>query len=185
RDRGDLGDLRAVANLLREPSELFDDRPHGLLDAALQRDRVRARGDVLEAFVVDRFGEHRRGGRAVAGRVARLRRDLLDHLRAHVLVGVLELDLLGDRDAVLRDGGRAEALLEDHVTSARAEGDLDGARELFDATTDGVPSVVLEGDFLGTHADTLPEGLVLVCGWTRKDPTRSFSRSPRERRPRS
>ena len=38
-----------------------------------------------------------------------LRGDLLHHLRAHVLELVLELDLLGDGDAVLGDGRRAEA----------------------------------------------------------------------------
>jgi hypothetical protein len=44
------------------------------------------------------------GGGAVARDVGGLGGDLLDHLGAHVLVGVVELDLLGDGDAVLGDG---------------------------------------------------------------------------------
>ena len=59
-----------------------------------------------------------------------LRGDLLHELGAHVLVGVLELDLLGDGDAVLGDGRAAEGLLDDDVAAARAERDLDGAGEL-------------------------------------------------------
>jgi hypothetical protein len=58
----------------------------------------------FEALFVDGFGEDRRGRRAVAGDVGGLAGDLLHELGAHVLVLVLELDLLGDRDAVLGDG---------------------------------------------------------------------------------
>jgi hypothetical protein len=66
---------------------------------------------LLQALDVDRLGEHGRGGGAVAGHVGGLGGDLLDHLRAHVLVLVLELDLLGDGDAVLGDGRGAPGLL--------------------------------------------------------------------------
>ena len=38
--------------------------------------------------------------------------DFLDHLRAHVLELVLELDLLGDGNAVLGDRGGTEGLVE-------------------------------------------------------------------------
>ena len=49
-----------------------------------------------------------------------LLRDFLHHLRAHVLELVFELDLLGDRDAVLGDGRGAERLVEDDVAALRA-----------------------------------------------------------------
>ena len=42
---------------------------------------------------IDRLGQHRRGRGAVAGDVGGLRGDFLDHLRAHVLERILELDL--------------------------------------------------------------------------------------------
>ena len=72
--------------------------------------RVHAGGDGLEALAHDGLGQHagRRG--AVAGHVVGLLRRLAHHLRAHVLELVLELDLLGDGDAVL---GRARARRSD------------------------------------------------------------------------
>ena len=88
---------------LGELLQLGDDGRDGLVDAALEVHRVVARGDELEALAVDRLGEHGGGGGAVAGDVGGLGGDLLDHLRAHVLELVLELDLLGDGDAVLGD----------------------------------------------------------------------------------
>jgi hypothetical protein len=121
------------------------------VDAALDLHRVVPGRDQLEAFGVDRLGEHGGGGGAVAGLVGGLGRDLLHHLRAHVLELVLELDLLGDGDAVLGDRGRAPRLLDDHVAAARAEGDLDGVGEDVDAPTDGGAGALVENDVLGAH----------------------------------
>ena len=66
-------------------------------------------------------GEHGGGGGSVTGLVGRFRRDLAHHLRAHVLELVLELDLLGDGDAVLGDAGCPVRLVEHHVATLRAE----------------------------------------------------------------
>ena len=62
-----------------------------------------------------------------------LRGDLAQHLRAHVLELVLELDLLGDGDAVLGDARGAEALVEDDVAALGAERHLDRVGEDVDA----------------------------------------------------
>ena len=105
----------------------------GLVDAALQVHRVHAGGDVLHAFVHDRLGQHGGGGGAVTGDVGGLGSDFLDHLRAHVLELVLQLDFLGDRDAVLGDGGGAEGALEHDVAALGAERDLDRVGEDVDA----------------------------------------------------
>jgi len=75
---------------------------------ALSMPRCRAVGlapavTFLRPSRVDGLGEDGGGGGAVAGDVAGLGGDLTDHLGAHVLEGVLELDLLGDADAVLGD----------------------------------------------------------------------------------
>jgi hypothetical protein len=54
-----------------------------------------------------------------------LRGDLADHLRAHVLELVRELDLLRDAHAVLGDAGCAERLVENDVAALGPERDLD------------------------------------------------------------
>ena len=116
--------------------ELGDDHLDGLLDAALQRHRVGAGGDVLHAFAEDRLREHGRRGGAVTGDVGGLARDLAHHLRAHVLERILQLDFLGHRHAVLGDRRGAELLVEDDVAALGAERDLYRVGELVDAAQD-------------------------------------------------
>src|SRR5215207_9999192 len=113
----------------------------GKIDPALQVHRVHAGGDRLRAFAHDGGGEHRRGRGAVAGDVARLGGDLANHLGTHVLELAGELDLLRDGDAVLGHAGRAEGFVEDDVAALRAEGDLHGIGESFDAAEHAVASV--------------------------------------------
>ena len=67
--------------------------------------RIHFRRDVLHAFGKDRLGVNSRGSGAITGNRRGLAGDLLDHLRAHVFVGIFQLDLLGDGDAVLGDRG--------------------------------------------------------------------------------
>ena len=77
-----------------------------------------------------------------------LRGDFLHHLGAHVLERVLELDLLGDRDAVVGDRRRTEFLVEDDVAALGTEGNLDRVRELVDARLEAVARVDIELDLL-------------------------------------
>src|SRR5690606_15130085 len=63
--------------------------------------------------------------------------------------GVLELDLLGDRDAVVGDGGRAPLLLEHDVATLRAERHAHGVGQLVHAGLEGATSGLVEGDDLG------------------------------------
>ena len=127
---------------------------HGRLDSSRELHGIGACDDVLDALLEDGLSEHGRGRGSVAGDVRRLAGDLLDHLDAHVLVGVLDLDLASDGHAVLGHGGRAEALGDDDVAAARPEGDLDGAGELVDSATQGVARLSVEGDLLGGHYST-------------------------------
>ena len=87
----------------------------------------------LGAFLDDRLGQNGRGGGAIAGHVVGLGRDLADHLRAHVLELILELDVLRDGHAVLGDARCAERLLENNVAAFRAEGDFHGVGQNIDA----------------------------------------------------
>src|SRR6185503_14622508 len=95
------GDLGGRADLLGALLDVGDHSGDGEIDAALEVHRVHAGGNRLGAFLDDRGGQHGRGGGAVAGVVVGLLGDFAHHLRAHVLELVLELNLLGDGDAVL------------------------------------------------------------------------------------
>ena len=116
-DRADLADLIRTGDGARLRLDVFDDDGDGLLDAALEVHRVHAGCDRLHALADDRGGQNGRGGGAVAGLVIGAGRDFADHLRAHVLELVLELDLLGDGDAVLGDARRAIRLVDDDVAA--------------------------------------------------------------------
>ena len=160
-DGGDLRDFVLVLDLLGDLGELVDDGFDGLVDAALERDRVGAGGDVAAGLRQDGLGENGGGGGAVAGDVAGLAGDFPDELGAHVFVGVFELDFLGDRDAVLGDGGGAEFFVEDDVAARRAEGGLDGAGEFLDAAQEGLTRVLRRMELFGCHGSWCYEYLDL------------------------
>jgi len=61
-------------------------------------------------------------------------------------VDVFDVDFFGDGDAVFGDGGRAKALLQDHVRTLGPQRDLDGPGELSNAATNGVASFLIKGD---------------------------------------
>ena len=145
-----------VVDLLGLVLDRLDGELGRALDAALQAHRVGAGRDVAQAFLHDRLGEHRGRRRAVTGDVVGLLRDLLDQLGADLLLGVVELDLLGDRDAVVRDRGGAPLLLEDHVAALRAERDLHGVGELVHAPLERAPCVLIERDDLRCHPFSFP-----------------------------
>src|SRR5205085_4480287 len=122
-----------------------------------------AGGDVLQALADDRLGEHGRGRRAVTGDVVGRRGDLADELRALVLEDVLDLDLAGDRDAVIRDGRRAALLVEHDVPALRAEGHLDRIGEGVDAALQSAPCVLVELQTFVSHVLFSPPGNYAVA----------------------
>ena len=154
RDGGDVGDLVLGLDLGGDREELVGDGLDGLLHAELEAHRRRAGGHVAQALADHGLGEHGRGGGAVTGDVVGLGGDLLGELRAEVLVGVAELDLTGDGDAVVGDGGGAELLVDDDVAATRAERHLDGVGEGVDAALEGAPGVLVERQDLA-HAGVL------------------------------
>ena len=106
----------------------------------------------LRPSLIDGFGENGGGGGAVAGDVAGLAGDFADELGAHVFIGILELDFLGDGDAVLGDGRAAEFLVEDDVASARSEGRLDGSGEFLDAAEQRLTRGFVELELFSCHS---------------------------------
>ena len=155
RDGADLGDLVVGRDLLRARLDVLHRFGDGEIDAALEVHRVHAGGDGLGAFADDRLGEHGGRGGAVSGDVARLGRDLADHLGAHVLELVGKLDLLGDGDAVLGDAGCAVGLLQHHVPALRAEGHPYGIGENVDAAQHLLARIRRKPNFLGGHGFVL------------------------------
>ena len=155
RSREETVATRAMSSLpetlLRLRLQVLDDGLDGPLDAALEPHRVRTGGDVLQALAHDRLCEHRRRRRAVACDVVRRRRDLAHELRTLVLEDVLDLDLASDRDAVIRDGRRAELLVQHDVATLRAKGDLDRVGEDVHAALESAPGILVELQLFVSH----------------------------------
>src|SRR4051812_2709830 len=154
---GDGGDVGLLVDRAGGREELLG---HGLdrgVDALLQGGRGGTRGDVLQALAYQRLGEHGGGGGAVTRDVVGLGRHLLHQLGAEVLVRVLDLDLAGDGDAVVGDGGSAELLVDDDVAALGADRHLDRVGKLVDAALEGATGVLVELQDL-RHGSVSPLG---------------------------
>ena len=149
RDGGDLGDLLLGLGLFGLTVDGAHRGLDGGLDAPLERHRVGPGGHVAQALVDHGPGEDGGRGGAVTGDVVGLLGHLLDQLGADLLEGVLEVDLLGDGDAVVRDRRRAPLLVEHHVAALGAEGDPHGVRQLVHAGLEPTAGLGVEGDDLG------------------------------------
>src|SRR5581483_6498366 len=128
-----------------------DDVIDGLLDAALQRQRVRARRDVLQALANDRLSHHSRGRGAIPRDVVGGSRHFAHELCALVLEDVLDLDLTRDRHTVVGDRRRAELLVEDDIAALGAERYLDGVSHRVDALFERLAGLRLVLEFLVCH----------------------------------
>ncbi|MNO90146.1 hypothetical protein D3C76_816470 [compost metagenome] len=60
------------------------------------------------------MGQHRRGTGAIPYRVAGALGGLAQHLRAQVFHGILQVNALGNRHAVIADSGIAPFILDQH-----------------------------------------------------------------------
>ena len=138
-----------VSTVLGLVGQRLGHRGDGLLDAALERDRVRAGGDVAQPFADQRLGQHGRRRRAVAGHVVGLLGDLLDQFGAELLVRVVELDLLGDAHPVVGDRGHAPLRVQHDVAALRAERHLHRVGEDVHAALQAATGLFTESDQLG------------------------------------
>src|SRR6185437_2631338 len=133
-DGSNLLDLVLIAaDGLRLCTQAFDDLLDGLVDTALQVHGIGAGGYVLETFTDDGLSQYGSGRGAVTGDIGRLGSDLFHHLRAHVLDGIFQLDLIGYGNTVLGDGGSAEFLFQYHIASFGTERHLHGISQCVDA----------------------------------------------------
>ena len=122
--------LAAFAGLLVERTA---DERNRLLDAALHRHRIGSGGNRLHAFAINRLCKNGGSRGTVARYVRRLACHFANHLGAHVLQAVLQLDFFGHGHAVFGDGRAAVLLLQNHVAALGPQGDLHGIRQKIDA----------------------------------------------------
>ena len=148
----DIGDLLFVLNRDGVSLDGLNDSLGGLLDAATNGQRIRASGDVAQTLGHDNVGEQGCGGGAVARAVVGLGCGFLHELGAHVLHGILELDFLGNRHAVVGDGGSAIGTLKSDVATLGAKGNLNGVGQLGDASSKAAAGLGLEFNVF-SHCD--------------------------------
>ena len=121
---------------------------NGLLDAALEAERISTGCHVAQAFADESLCEHGSGGGSVACDVVSLLGDFLDELGADLLVRILEFDLLGNGDAIIGDGRCAPLLFEHDVATAGSKGHLDRVRKLVEASFESSTSFFVECNHL-------------------------------------
>ena len=151
-DGANLGNGLVLGAGHGQDTQLSDHGLHGLVDTALEVHGVHAGGNGLEALAQHGLGQDGGGGGAVTRDVGGLGGDFLDHLGAHVLEPILEFDFLGDGDAVLGDGGSAEALLQHHVAALGTQGNLDGVGQDVDAGHHPNTGIIAKFDVFCAHA---------------------------------
>ena len=156
-DGADLGGFRLGGDRPRPSREFRHQRRDRLVDPALQLHRRHSRGHRLAAFADDRLRQHDRRGRAVAGILIGLDRDLAHHLRAHVLEAVGHFDFPGDGHPVLGDAGRAVAPVDQHSAAFRTERHPDRVGQPVDAAQHATARLVAEANLSGCH-DVSPVG---------------------------
>ena len=82
-------------------------------------------GDIAHAVGKDRLREYGRGAGAVTDDISGSLRGLAKHLRAEIFFCILEIEFLGDGDAVIADDRCAPALLNQNRFRLRPQRDAD------------------------------------------------------------
>lgn len=143
RQGGDPQQIAAAAHRDRMFGECLQHHRDRLLDPAPQTHRVRTGVHRAQALPDHRLRKHGGGGGAVADDPVGLHGDFLDQLGAHVGERVRQLDLPGDRDAVVGDGRWTGQLLQHRISALRTQCHLDGVGERVDAQFQTRPRVVV------------------------------------------
>jgi len=114
-------------------------------------DCARARHRVPQALGEDGVGEEDGRGRAVAHRVSRADGGLAEHAGSEVLLGILEVHLLGDRDAVVADEGSSPPSLDEDAARLRPQGDANRVGQDGGPREDLGPGLVSEEELGVSH----------------------------------
>ena len=155
RDARGGSDLLLGLDLFGRLQQRLGDLLDGLLDAALESERVGACRNVAQTLAHERLGQHGGRGGAVARDVVRLLGDFLDQLSADLFVGVLQVDLLGDGHTIVGDRGGAPLLLEDDVATLGAERHLYRVGEGVEAPLEAATGLFVVRNCL-SHCEVIP-----------------------------
>ena len=142
------GDLLGGLDGLGVGVQLGDDGLDGLVDATLEGDRVGAGGNVTQALVDQRLCQNGRGGRAVTRDVVGLLGNFLHQLGADALERIVQVDFLGDGNAILGDRGGAPLLVEHDVAALGAKRHLDGVGQQVEAALHATTGIFIKLDDL-------------------------------------
>ncbi len=156
---GHLLDLLAGFDRDAHSVKLVHDGVHGHVDTFLDLHRVGAGRDVLETLLENALSQNGRRRGPVAGDARSLRGHLFDHLRAHVLISVFQLDFLRDGHAVFRDGRGAERFLQNDDAAGGPERDLDGVRQLLHTIPNGPACIGSKRYLFSCHVFLTPSQL--------------------------
>src|ERR1700744_4515743 len=155
RDRCGGRDLLLGLDLLGRLQQGLGDLLDGLLDAALETQRVGAGRNVAQALFDQRLCQHGGRGGAVTGNVVWLFGDFLDQLCADLLVGVLQLDLLGDGHTIVGDRGSAPRLRQVNVAALGTQRHLYRVAEGGHAPRQEFPGLFVVRNCL-SHCEVIP-----------------------------
>ena len=151
-DGANTGDVLGAVNRHGIGLDGLHSGGNGLLNALAHDHGVCTGGQVLQALAGDGLGQQSRGGGAVTGHIIGLGSDLADELCAHILKGILQLDLLGDGHAIVGDQGSAVLLAQNHIAALRSQSYLNGIGQLVNAGLQLLASFLAINDHLCHNA---------------------------------
>ena len=159
-----------VAHLLALSGNALYDLADGFVDAALEIHGVCTCGDVLQTLADNSLSEYGSGGGAITCIVARLGGNALHELCTGILECIGKLNLLGNGHAVLGDLRSTEFLLNNYITTFRAQSYLYGICQLVHALLHLLAGFDIEFDFFchdcRTHPQTsLMQGREAASAW--------------------
>ena len=124
-------------------------RGYGGLDPCSKGNRISSGGDVAKPLVNEGLGQDGGRCRSVTSDLVGLPGDVLDQRRAHVLEGIVELNVLRDAHAVVGDRRGTPPGAEHDIATFRTEGHAYGVGKGVHAALQGAPGLFIEGNHLG------------------------------------
>ncbi len=146
-----LSDGLGVGAGLGQVFQLGNDAGGGFVDTALEIHRVHAGSNGLQTFGDDGLSQYGGSGGTVTSVVIGAGGNVFNQLRAHVFELVFQLDFLGNGNAVFGDQRRAEAALDQHVTTLRTQSSFYRIGQRVDAVQHLVATGNTEFNFFCSH----------------------------------